>query len=147
VAFTLLEIVEQQARWNEIDAALDTMSRIADASDWAAAMEVIAISQFKAGDQRGALHTAKLIPYEINRNCVWMYIGFEQARSGNVHGAIETAKHIEAPLRKNAVLLGIALLRANAGDIPGALTTAGNIESELSRARAYREIEAVKKRK
>jgi hypothetical protein len=64
-----------------------------------------------------------------------------------VHGAIETAKHIEASLRKNAVLLGIALLRANAGDIPGALTTAGNIESELSRAGAYREIEAIKKQK
>jgi hypothetical protein len=50
VAFTLLEIVEQQARSNEIDAALDTARRIAYSTDWSAAIEAIAIGQFNAGD-------------------------------------------------------------------------------------------------
>jgi hypothetical protein len=80
VASTLLEIVEQQARSNEIDAALDTASRIAYSTDWSAAIEAIAIGQFNAGDQRGALRTAKLIPHEINRSGVLMHIAFAQAR-------------------------------------------------------------------
>lgn len=100
VAFTLLDIVEQQARSNKIDAALDTAGRIADAADWLAAIEAIAIGQFKAGDLRGALHTAKLIPHEINRNGVLMHIAFAQARLGHVNGAIETVDHIKAPLRR-----------------------------------------------
>jgi len=140
VAFALLDIVEQQARSNKIEAALDTASRIADATDWSAAMEAIAIGQFNAGDQRGAPHTVELIPHDINRNGVWMHIAFGQARSGHVKGAIETVNHIKAPLRRNAVLLGVALIRAKDGDIPGALATASNIGRELSRARAYREI-------
>jgi len=37
---------------NKIDAALDKVSRIADATDWSAAMEAIAISQFRAGAGR-----------------------------------------------------------------------------------------------
>ena len=65
LAFTVLDVVERQLRLNKIEAALNTMSRIADATVRSAAMEAIAISQFKAGDQRGALHTASLIPHEI----------------------------------------------------------------------------------
>ena len=140
MAFALLDIVEQQARSNKIDAALDTMSRIADAADWSTAMEVIAIGQFKAGDQHGSLHTAKLIPHEINRCGVLMHIAFAQARLGHVKGAIVTANHIKAPLRRDAVLLGIALIQARADDIPGALATASNMGGELARARAYREV-------
>ena len=90
LAFTALDVIEQQLRLNKIDAALDTMSRIADATVRSAAMEAIAISQFKAGDQRGALHTANLIPHELNRNGVLTHIAFAQARSGCVKGAIET---------------------------------------------------------
>ena len=140
MAFTLLEIVEQHARSNKIDAALDSASRITDATDWLAAIEAIAIGQFKAGDQRGALHTTKLIPHEINRSGVLMHIAFAQARSGHVKDAIATVNHIETPLRRDAVLLGIALIRARADDIPGALATARNMGSELARAKAYREI-------
>jgi hypothetical protein len=140
VAFTLLEIVEQQARSNEIDAALDTVQRIADPTDWSAAVEAIAFGQFNAGDQRGALHTAKLIPREINRSGVLMHIAFEQARSGHVKSAIETVNHITTPLRRDAVLLGVALIRVRADDMPGALATVRNMGSEFARARAYREI-------
>ena len=140
VAFTLLEIVEQQARSNEIDAALDTASRIAYSTDWSAAIEAIAIGQFNAGDQHGALRTAKLIPHEINRSGVLMHIAFEQARSGHVDDAIETATHIKAPLRRDAVLLGIALIRARAYDVSGAFATTRNMGSESARTRAYREI-------
>ena len=140
VAFTLLEIVEQQARSKEIGAALDTASRIANSADWSAAVEAIAISQFKAGDQRGALHTAKLIPHEINRSGVLTHIAFEQARSGHVEGAIETVNHIKGPLRRDAVLLGVALIRARANDISGALATARNMGSDSARTRAHKEI-------
>ena len=77
LAFTLLEIVEQQVRLKKIPTALDTASRIPDATDWSAAMEAIAIGQFRAGDKRGALHTANLIPHEINRHGVFMQIAFE----------------------------------------------------------------------
>ena len=140
VAFTLLEIVEQQARSKEIDAALGTASRIANSADWSAAVEAIAIGQFKTGDQRGALHSAKLIPHEINRSGVLMHIAFTQARSGHVEGAIETVNHIKAPLRRDAVLLGIALIRARADDIPGALATARSMGSEAARTKAHREI-------
>lgn len=80
MAFTLLEIVERQARSNKIDAALDRAARIADATDWSAAMEAIALGQFNAGDRRGALCTIKLIPREINRSSVLMHIAFEQAK-------------------------------------------------------------------
>ena len=140
MAFTLLEIVEQQARSNEIDAALATASRIAYSTDWSAAIEAIAIGQFNAGDQRGALRTAKLIPHEINRTGALMHIAFEQARSGHVDRAIETTTHIKAPLRKDAVLLGVALIRARAHDISGALAAARNMGSEAARTRAFREI-------
>ncbi len=143
LACTVLDVVEQQLRLNKIDAALDTMGRIADATVRSSAMEAIAISRFKAGDQRGALHTANLIPHEINRNSALMHIAFAQARLGHIKGAIETANHIEAPLRRNAVLLGVALTRAKDGDISGALAVASTIDNELSRASAYREIVAV----
>jgi hypothetical protein len=103
-------------------------------------MEAIAIGQFKAGDQHGALHTAKLIPHDINRSGVLMHIAFAQARSGHVNGAIETVNHIKAPLRRDAVLLGIAFIQARADDIPGALATTRNMGSKLARARAYGEI-------
>ena len=140
LAFTVLDVVEQQLRLNKIDAALDTMGRIADATVRSAAMEAIAISQFKAGDQRGALHTANLIPHDINRNGVLMHIAFAQARSGHVEGAIETANHITAPSRRDAVLLGVVLIRARGHDIPGALAAANTMGSESARLRAYREI-------
>ena len=109
-------------------------------SDWSAAMEAIPIGQFKAGDQHGALHTAKLIPHDINRSGVLMHIAFAQARSGHVKDAIETVNHINAPLRRDAVLLGIAFIQARADDIPGALATTRNMGSKFARARAYREI-------
>lgn len=147
VGLTLLDAVKLQAKSNQIDVALYTASTISDATDWAAAMEEIAIGQLKGGDQTGARHTAKLIPAQTNRNSVLMEIAFEQARSGNVQGAMETVNHIEAPLRKNAVLLGIAITRAKDGDIPGALAAASSIESELSRGRAYRAIADVNTRK
>jgi hypothetical protein len=140
MGFTLLDIVDQQARSNKIDAALDTARRIADLTDWSAAMESIAIGQLKAGDQHGAAHTAKLIPHEINRSSVFMHIAFAQARLGQVKRAIATVNHIKVPLRRDAVLLGIALIRARANDIAGALATARNMGSELARTRAYREI-------
>jgi hypothetical protein len=143
VAFTLLDIVEQQLRLNKIDAALDTLGRIADATDRSAAMEAIAISQFRAGDQRGALCTAKLIPHEINRNSVLMHMAFAHAQSGHVEGAIETADHIKAPLRRDAVLLGVTLIRVKAHDIPGALAAARMMGNELDRERAYREISRI----
>jgi len=140
MAFTLLDIVEQQTRLNKIEAALDIASRIADAKDWATALEAIAIGQSKTGDERGALHTANLIPHEINRNGVLMHIAFAQARLGHVQGAIQIADHINAPSRRDAVLLGIAVIRARARDIPGALATTRHMESEMARVRAYREI-------
>ena len=143
VAFTLLEIVEQQARSKEIDAALDTASRIAYSTDWSAAIEAIAIGQFNAGDQCGALRTAKLIPHELNRSGVLMHIAFEQARSGHLEGAIETVSQIKAPLRRDAVLLGVALIRARACDVSGAFAAARNIGSESARTRAYREINQI----
>ena len=143
VGLTLLDIVELQARSNHIQAALCTVNRTVDATDWAAAIEAISIGQLEGGDWTGALHTAKLIPAETNRNSVLMGIAFEQARSGNVQGAIETVSHVEAPLRRNAVLLGVVLIRAKDGDISGALAAASSIESQLSRARAYRNIAAV----
>jgi hypothetical protein len=143
VAFTLLEIVEQQLRLNKIDAALETASKIADATDWSAAMEAIAISQFRAGDQRGALHTANLIPLEINRNGVLMHIAFAHAQSGHVQGAIETADQIKAPLRRDAVLLGVTMIRMKAHDSPGALAAARTMGNELDRERAYREISRI----
>ncbi len=140
LAFTVLDVVEQQLRLNKIDAALDTMSRIADATVRSAAMEAIAISQFKAGDQRGALHTANLIPHDINRNGVLMHVAFAQARSGHVNGAIETINRIKAPSRRDAVLLGVVLIRARGHDVPGALAAANTMGSESARLRAYREI-------
>ena len=143
VAFTLLDIVEQQLRLNKIDAAIDTASGITDATDWSAAMEAIAISQFRAGDQRGALHTANLIPHEINRNSVLMHMAFAHAQSGHVTGAIETADRIKAPLRRDAVLLGVTFIRVKAHDIPGALAAARMMGNELDRERAYREISRI----
>jgi hypothetical protein len=139
-AFTVLDVVEQQLRLNKIDAALDTTGRIADATVRSAAMEVIAINQFKAGDQRDALHTANLIPHEINRNGVLMHIAFAQARSGHVKGAIETINRIKAPLRRDAVLFWVVLIRVESHDVPGALATANTMGSESVRLRAYREI-------
>jgi hypothetical protein len=140
LAFTVLDVIEQQLRLNKFDAALATASRITDATDWSAAMEAIAISQFNAGDQRGALHTANLILHEINRNGVWMHIAFEQARSGHVQGAIETVNRIKELPRKDATLLGVVLIRARAHDIPGALAAVRTMESEVARVRAYGEI-------
>ena len=140
LAFTALDVIEQQLRLNKIDAALDTMSRIADATVRSAAMEAIAISQFKAGNQRGALHTADLIPHEINRNGVITHIAFVQARSGRVKGAIEIINRIKAPLRRDAVLFGVVLIRAENHDVPGALAAANVMGSESARLRAYREI-------
>ena len=140
LAFTALDVIEQQLRLNKIDAALDTMSRIADATVRSAAMEAIAISQFKAGNQRGALHTADLIPHEINRNGVITHIAFAQARSGRVKGAIEIINRIKAPLRRDAVLFGVVLIRAENHDVPGALAAANTMGSESARLRAYREI-------
>jgi hypothetical protein len=140
LAFTLLDVVEQQLRLNKIDAALATASRIADATDWSAAMEAIAISQFKAGDQRGALHTANLIPHEINRHGVLIHIALAQARVGHIQGAIDTVNHIKSPRRRDAVLLGVVLIRARAHDIPGALVAARTMGSEFARVRAYRQI-------
>lgn len=140
VAFTVLDVVEQQLRLNKIDAARDTMGTIADATVWSSAMEAIAISQFKAGDQRGALHTANLIPHDINRNGALMHIAFAQARLGHVEGAIKTATHITAPLRRDAVLLGVVLIRAEGHDVPGALAAANRMGSESARLRAYREV-------
>jgi hypothetical protein len=140
LAFTSLDIVEQQIRLNKTDAALDTASRIADSPDRSAALEAIAIGQFSAGDKRGALHTANLIRHEVNRNGVFMHIAFAQARLGHVQAAIEMADHIKAPLRRDAVLLGIVLIRARAHDIPGSLITTRQIWNELARARAYSEI-------
>ena len=140
MTFTLLDIVEQQARSNEIDAALETAHRIDDPTDWSAAVEAIAIGQFNAGDQRGALHTAKLIPHEINRSGVFMHIAFEEARLGHVKSAIEIVNHITTSLRRDAVLLGIALIRVRADDMPGAFATVRDMGSEFARARAYREI-------
>ena len=140
LAFTVLDVVEQQLRLNKIDAALDTTSRIADATVRSAAMEAIAISQFKAGDQRGALYTANLIPHEINRNGVLTHIAFEQARSGHVKSAIETIHRINKPLRRDAVLFGVVLIRTESHDVPGALVAANTMGSESARLRAYREI-------
>ena len=140
LAFTVLDVVEQQLRLNKIDTALDMMSRITDATVRSAAMEAIAISQFKAGDQRGALHTANLIPHEINRTSVLTHIAFAQARSGHVKGAIETINRIKAPLRRDAVLFGVVLIRAESHDVAGALAAANTMGSESARLRAYREI-------
>jgi len=140
LAFTALDVVEQQGRLNKINAAFDTMSRIADATVRSAAMEAIAISQFKAGDQRGALHTTQLIPHEINRNGVLTHIAFTQARSGHVKGAIETIDRIKTPLRRDAVLFGVVLIRAESHDVPGALAAANTMGSESARRRAYKEI-------
>lgn len=140
LAFTVLDVVEQQLRLNKIDAAFDTMSRIADATVRSAAMEAIAISQFKAGDQRGALHTTNLIPHEINRNGVLTHIAFAQARSGCVKGAIETINRIKAPSRRDAVLLGVVLIRAEGHDVPGALAAANTMGSVSAQLKAYREI-------
>ncbi len=47
VGLTLLDLVELQARSNQIEAALYTASRMVDATDWAAAMEAIAIGQLE----------------------------------------------------------------------------------------------------
>src|SRR5580765_3805674 len=80
MGFTLLDIVDQQARSNKIDAALDTARRIADLTDWSAAMESIAIGQLKAGDQHGADYTSKLIHYQINHSSVFKHIEFAQGR-------------------------------------------------------------------
>jgi len=89
-----------------------TANRIIDAADLTVAMEAITIGQLEAGDQAGALHTAKLISEEINRSGVLMHIAIAQARSGNVKGAIETANSTEDPLRRNAILFGIAFTKA-----------------------------------
>ena len=140
LAFTMLDVVEQQLRLDKIDAALDTMGRIADATVRSSAMEAIAISQSKAGDQRGALHTANLIPHEINRNGALMHIAFAQARLGHIKGAIETINRIKAPSRRDAVLLGVVLIREEGHDVPGALAAANTMGSESARLRAYREI-------
>lgn len=113
MGFTLLDIVELQARSNHIQAALCTAGRIVDTTEWTAATEAISIGQLEGGDQTGAFHTAKLIPEEINRSHVLMCIAFEQARSGNVQGAIETIENIKDPLRRNAVLRGITSIQAN----------------------------------
>ena len=140
LAFTALEVIERQLRLNKLDAAFDAMSLIADATVRSAAMEAIAISQFNAGDRRGALHTANLIPYEINCNGVLMHIAFAQARSGYVKGAIQTINRIKAQSRRDAVLLGVVLIRAGAHDVQGALAAANTMGSESARLRAYREI-------
>ena len=140
LAFTVLDVVEQQLRLNKIDAARDTMGTIADATVWSSAMEAIAIGQFNAGDQRGALHTANLIPHDINRNAALMHIAFAQARLGHINGAIETISRIKAPSRRDAVLLGVVLIRAESHDVPGALAAANRMGSESARLRAYREV-------
>jgi hypothetical protein len=108
-----------------------------------AVMEAIAISQFKAGNKRGALHTANLIPHEINRNGVLAHIAFAQARSGHVKGAIETTNRIKASLRRDAVLLGVVIIRAEGHDVPGALAAANTMGSKSARLRAYREIASI----
>jgi hypothetical protein len=143
LASTVLDVVEQQLRLNKIDAALDMLSGIADATVRSAVMEAIAISQFKAGNKRGALHTANLIPHEINRNGVLAHIAFAQARSGHVKGAIETTNRIKASLRRDAVLLGVVIIRAEGHDVPGALAAANTMGSKSARLRAYREIASI----
>ena len=50
VGLTLLDVVELQASSNQIEVALYTASRIADATDWASAIEAIAIGQLEGGD-------------------------------------------------------------------------------------------------
>ena len=47
VGLTLLDLVELQARSNQIEAALYMASRMVDATDWAAAVEAIAIGQLE----------------------------------------------------------------------------------------------------
>jgi hypothetical protein len=68
MGLTLLNIVERQARANQIPAALYTAGQIADATDWTVAMEVIALGQLEGGVPTGALHTATRIPTAVNRN-------------------------------------------------------------------------------
>ena len=138
----LVEIAEVQAKSHHIKAAFQTVDKIDDGTDRAAAMVSIALAQLAAGDRQGALNTAHLIPAEVNRSRILMRIALTEAESGNITHAIEMAQHIQAPFLKDIALQGIALVQMKQRDDSGSVATAHLISRELSRAKAYRAIAA-----
>jgi tetratricopeptide (TPR) repeat protein len=152
--FSLQNIAEAQAKVGMFNEAFKTVDRMRGWDVHPVALEIkrgqaltfIATEQFAAGDLKGALATARLVPWSYAR------LANAHARTGDVEGARRTIEEAIREVNKESnkefqalALAEIAEAQVLLGDAKAAIDSAERIEFKPSRAGVLTNIASIQK--